>query len=155
TGGDDSNDFLYDELYTVPANIVGAPPNRAMDSSRIGAVLPEGSNFEFSVPIETLPGRGLPLSMGLAYNSRLWAKHGSAITFNAVNTWPYVGFTLSFGRIVTYGPSNALKYVFVDSDGTRRFLGTGGTAGQIVTLQTNDGSHITYVGNATSGGTIH
>jgi RHS repeat-associated protein len=155
SGGADSNDFLYDELYTLPANIVGAPPNRAMDSSRIGAVLPEGSNFEFSVPIESLPGRGVPLGMALAYNSRLWSKHGSAITFNAVNTWPYVGFTLSFGRVVTYGPSNALKYVLIDSDGTRRFLGTGGTAGQNVTLQTNDGSHITYVGNATSGGTIY
>src|SRR5262249_14712880 len=31
----------------------------------------------------------------------------------------------------------------------------GGTSSQTVTLQTNDGSHITYVGNASSGGTLY
>src|SRR5207249_9074778 len=56
SSGADSNDFLYDELYSKPNNSHGIPLNRAMDASRIGPVLPEGSNFEFSVAMETLPG---------------------------------------------------------------------------------------------------
>jgi hypothetical protein len=126
-----------------------------MDSSRIGAVLPEGSNFEFSVPIYALAGRGLPLGLGLNYNSRVWSRRTTKVTFNSVNTWPYIGFTLSFGRIVTYGASNALQYLLIEGDGTRRYLGVGGSASQTVTLQTNDGSHITFTGNASSGGTIY
>ena len=118
-------------------------------------MLPEGSNFEFSIPIHSLAGRGLSSGVALNYNSRVWSRHGSAVTFNATNTWPYVGFSISFGRIVTYGSSSALKYVLIDPAGTRRFLGTGGTAGQTVTLQTNDGSHITYVGNASGGGSLY
>ena len=143
SGGGDSNDFLYDELWSEPRNLVGTPPNRVMDASRIGAVLPEGSSFEFSVPIDALAGRGLPLSFAMHYNSRVWSRHGSAITFNAVNTWPYVGFSLGFGRIVTYGTGSSTKWVLIESNGTRRYLGSG-TGG---TYQTNDGSHITYVGN--------
>lgn len=56
TGGGDSGDFLYDELWSEPRNLVGSPRNRAMAGSAIGAVLPEGSNFEFSIPIVSLPG---------------------------------------------------------------------------------------------------
>ncbi len=155
TGGGDSGDFLYDELWSEPRNLAGTPGNRVMDASRIGPVLPEGNNFEFSVPISGLAGRGLGLGVSLNYNSRVWSRHGSAITFNATNTWPYVGFSISYGRIVTYGSASALKYILIEGDGTRRFLGTGGTAGQTVTLQTNDGSHITYVGSATSGGALY
>jgi YD repeat-containing protein len=145
--GGDSNDFLYDELWSEPRNLVGSPRNRVMDSSRIGAVLPEGSNFEFSIPIDGLAGRGIPLGLGLHYNSRVWSRHGSAVTFNAVNTWPYVGFSMSFGRIVKYGSGSGTKWVLIESNGTRRYLGSG-TGG---TYQTNDGSHITYVGNSGSG----
>lgn len=127
TGGGDSGDFLYDELWSEPRNLVGSPRNRAMDSSAIGAVLPEGSNFEFSVPIASLPGRGLPLSVVMNYNSRsIWSRHGSAVTFNAVNSWPYLGFTLSFGRIVTYPSGSNTKFILIDSDGTALSgLGTG------------------------------
>jgi len=42
TGGADSADFLYDELWSEPRNLVGSPRNRATDSGMIGAVLPEG-----------------------------------------------------------------------------------------------------------------
>ena len=105
TGGGDSGDFLYDELWSEPRNLTGSPRNRVMAPSRIGPVLLEGSNFEFSVPIVGMAGRGLPLGIGCHYNSRVWSRHGSAVTFNATNTWPYVGFNIGFGRIVTYGSS--------------------------------------------------
>ena len=148
------DDFFYDEFYTEPRNLIGSPNNRAVESARMGTVHPEGSNFTFAVPILSLGGRGVGVDLTLFYNSRLWFRHGSAITFNPVYSWPAPGCTLGFGRIITYGPPSALKYVFIDRDGTRRFLGVGGTASQTVTLQTSDGTHITYVGNATTGGTI-
>jgi hypothetical protein len=56
---------------------------------------------------------------------------------------------------VTYGPSNALKYLWIDPDGTRHYLGQGGSASQDVTLHTNDGSHLTYVGNAAYYGSLY
>jgi hypothetical protein len=109
-GGGDGGDFLYDELWSEPRNLVGSPRNRIAEGTIIGSVLPEGSNFECSVPIYGLSGRGLPAGVALNYNSRIWSRHASTVTFNAVNTWPYLGFTLSFGRIVTYGtnPNTAM-----------------------------------------------
>jgi RHS repeat-associated protein len=152
--GGDSADFLYDELWSEPRNLVGSPSHRVMTSSAIGAVLPEGSNFEFSAPLYSLSGRGVSAGIALNYNSRVWSRHGSAVTFNAVNTWPYLGFTLSFGRIVTYGSSSSSKFVLIEGDGTRRYLGTGALS-STGTYQTTDGSHITYVGNGTTGGTLY
>jgi RHS repeat-associated protein len=151
SGGGDSADFLYDELYTQPRNLVGSPRNVAVEPTRIGPVLPEGSNFELAVPFSLPPSRGLSAGAVLGYNSRgVWGRHGSAITFNPVNTWPYLGFSISFGRIVTYGSDPNTKFLFIDSDGTRRYLGTG-LAGGSNTLQTSDGSHLVYVGNAFNG----
>jgi RHS repeat-associated protein len=153
-GGGGINDFLYDELWSEPRNLTGSPRNRVIEPTRIGAVLPEGSNFEFAVPIESLGGRGLGSSLTLHYNSRVWSRHGSAVTFNAVNGWPFAGFSLGFGRIVTYGTPSSTKYVLVDSEGTRRYLGVGSSS-TTATYQTADGSHITFVGSATNGGTMY
>jgi hypothetical protein len=150
-----NNDFPYDGLWSDPANLVGSPRNRVMDSSRIGTVLPESNNFNMAIPIVGLGGRGLAPSLTLYYNSRVWFKHGNAITFDALESRPSPGFSLGFGRPVTYGPSNALKYLWIDSDGTRHYLGQGGSASQDVTLNSNDGSHLTYVGNAAYYGTLY
>ena len=147
------DDLFYDE-FTEPRNLVGSPTSRAVESARMGTVMPEGSNFTFAVPIIGLGGRGVGVDLTLFYNSRVWFRHGNAITFNPVYSWPAPGCSLGFGRIITYGSSSALKYVFIDRDGTRRYLGQGGAASQTVTLQTSDGTHITYVGNATTGGTL-
>jgi RHS repeat-associated protein len=150
-----NGDFAYDELWSDPANLVGSPRNRVTDSSRIGSVLPESNNFNMAIPIVSLGGRGVGASLTLYYNSRVWFKHGSAITFDAIESRPSPGFSLGFGRLVTYGPSNALKYLWVDADGTRHYLGQGGSASQDVTLHSNDGSHLTYVGNAAYYGTLY
>ena len=143
-----NTDLPYDELWSDPANLVGSPRNRVTDSSRIGSVLPESNNFNMAIPIVGLGGRGVGASLTLSYNSRVWFKHGSAITFDAIESRPSPGFSLGFGRLVTYGPSNALKYLWIDAAGTRHYLGQGGSANQYVTLQTNDGSHLTYAGYA-------
>jgi RHS repeat-associated protein len=150
----DPGDVGYDELFTDAANLVGTPPNRPLEATRIGAVNPESKNYTFAIPIYGLPGRGLDQGVVLNYNGQVWTKHGSAITFNAINGFPYAGFSIGAGRLVTWGPSNATKYLWVAPNGTRHFLGTG-LAGTSATYQTADGTHITFVGSKNNGGTLY
>jgi RHS repeat-associated protein len=155
TGGYYGNDSPFDEVWSEPRNLVGTPRNRILEPTRLGPVLPEGSNFSMSIPMANVGGRGLGVNMALNYNSRVWSRHGSAVAFDAPHTWPSPGFHLGFGRIIAYGSSSATKYILIDPNGTRRYLGTGGTRSQNVTLTTQDGTHITYVGDGSYGGTIY
>ena len=152
--GGDGGDVVYDELWNEPRNLVGSPHNRAIEPTRNGPILPEGSNFNMAIPLISLGGRGLAANLMLYYNSRVWSQHGSAITFNAVNGWPFAGFSLGFGRVITYDTSpqfpNVTKYMLVEPDGTRRLLGSAPSTGTN-TLETSDGTHIRYVGNTSSG----
>ncbi|MEK6304510.1 MAG: RHS repeat-associated core domain-containing protein [Acidobacteriota bacterium] len=151
------DDFGYDELWSEPRNLVGSPRNRVVEATRIGAVLPEGSNFEFAVPLVGLGGRGVGTNLTLFYNSRVWSRRNNAVAFDAISGWPGPGFSLGFGRVVFYatqGGGNPIgKYVLIDPDGTRRYLGTGTWMDGGI-FQTSDGTHITYNGNARYGGTL-
>jgi hypothetical protein len=147
-------DFAYDELWSEPRNLVGTPPNRALEATRLGPVLPEGRNFEFSMPIANLGGRGLAANLTLYYNSRVWTERGNTVTFDALKGWPFAGFSLGFGRIVMYGTLSSAQFILLDPDGTRHYLGSG-NGNVAATYQTNDGTHITYVGDAVYGGTLH
>src|SRR5262249_53708775 len=89
SGGGDSGDFGYDELWSDPRNRVGTPPGRVAEQTNIGEVMPEGSNFRLAIPFEGLPGRGVSVNVAGYYNSRLWSRHSNAVTWNAINTWPY------------------------------------------------------------------
>ena len=109
----DSTDFGYDELWNETRNLVGNPHNRAIEAFGAGSVLPEGSNFNMGFPLYALGGRGLSAGVDLNYNGRIWSRHGSAVTFNAVNSWPFAGFSLGFGRIFTYGSGANTKYVWI------------------------------------------
>lgn len=155
SGGPD--DLGYDQLWSDPANLVGSPLNRLAEATRIGSLLPEGSNFEFSAPIINLGGRGLETHLTLFYNSRVWSRRNNALAFDAIVGEPSPGFQLGFGRIVAYevspGPNSTCKYMLIDPDGTRHYLGSGSYQ-QTGTYTTTDGTNITYVGNATNGGTL-
>jgi RHS repeat-associated protein len=155
--GSGSADLGYDELYTDPANLVGTPLNRGADASRIGAVLPEGSNFEFAVPIIGLGGRGLGTSLTLFYNSRVWSRRSNNVAFDAIVGEPAPGFSLGFGRIVVYdvgaGGNPTCKFMLIDPDGTRHYLGSGNYSTS-ATYTTTDGTNIKYIGNASVGGTL-
>ncbi|HKQ06410.1 MAG TPA: RHS repeat-associated core domain-containing protein [Blastocatellia bacterium] len=153
-----SGDFGYDELWNDPRNLVGNPRNRATESTRVGTVMPEGSNFCFAAPIYSLGGRGIGANVTLYYNSRVWSRHGNNLDFNAINGWPGPGFSLGFGRVVPYGVqgtgySATCKYLLIDPDGTRHYLGSGYYS-QTGSYTTNDGSHISFTGNASVGGTV-
>ncbi|HLF84279.1 MAG TPA: hypothetical protein VI837_08905, partial [Blastocatellia bacterium] len=142
----------------APIGQVGTPPFAALEETRLGPVMP-GSNFELPLSLVDLGGRGLATSLMAYYNSNTWGAYvdGSFAThyvFDPIQGWPCPGFSLGFGRIVIYtyaGPG--YQYMFIEPNGTRHSLGAGSETGAN-TLQTTDGSHITYVGNAL-GGTVY
>ncbi|MEN3331492.1 MAG: hypothetical protein V7641_857 [Blastocatellia bacterium] len=158
-----TDDLGYDEQWNDPRNLVGSPRNRAAESTRMGTVLPEGSNFNFAAPLVSLGGRGIGANLTLYYNSRLWSRRNNNVAYNAIVGWPAPGFSLGFGRIVTYdisaGGNPTCKYMLIDPDGTRHYLGGGAWAGSGYDLggpfETNDGSHITYTGNGSHGGYLY
>jgi RHS repeat-associated protein len=154
-GGYQGTDFGYDQLWSESRNLVGSPRNRALEPTTLGPVLPEGSNFNFSAPLIALGGRGVAANLTLCGNTRVWSRHGSAVTFSAVGGFPFAGFSLGFGRILTYGPSNNTSFVWLDPDGTPHSLGSCDVYGGAATLQTTDGTHITYVKSAVYSGTLY
>jgi len=119
------NDFAYDQLWSEPRNLVGSPRNRAIEPTALGTVQPESSNFDLAIPLVGLGGRGLAANLTLYYNSRVWGRHGNAVTFDPVASWPTPGFSLGFGRIVPYELNwGAGKLLLIEPDGTRRYLGS-------------------------------
>ena len=104
-GWDDTNYWSADD----PGNGIGNPPGGAMDG---GA---GSGNFQFAAPVLGLPGRGIDISLGLAYNSRLWNKAGSQISYDIDRSWPAPGFSLGFGKLFGMGGGSIL----IDADGTR------------------------------------
>jgi hypothetical protein len=154
--GNGSADLAYDELYTDPKNLVGSPMNRVVEPTRIGSVLPEGSNAEFAVPLVSLGGRGIGTGLALHYNSRVWSRRSNAMAFNAITGEPSPGFSLGFGRLIGYdynSTAQTRKFMWVEPDGTRHLLGTVAATGTI-TASTTDGSDLSFIGSYTNGGTI-
>lgn len=152
------SDFAYDEMWSEPRNLVGSPGNRITDGTRLGTVMPEGSNLSLAIPIIGLSGRGVGAGLTLHYDSRVWSRRNASLAFDGTNGWPAPGFTLGFGRIVVYdvglGGNPNCKFMLIEPDGTRRYLGSGTWLGGSSSPETTDGSHIVYVGNGPSGGTV-
>jgi hypothetical protein len=107
-GWNDGNSSTADD----PGKVRGEPPGHAPDG---GA---GSSNFQFEVPVLSLDGRGQDLDFGLSYNSRVWHKANSEITFDIDHDWPGPGWSLGFGKIVGMGTQNG--YMIIEPDGTRR-----------------------------------
>lgn len=97
---------------TEPGNGIGDPPGGSLDD---GA---GSGNFQLKVPILSLPGRGLNLALGLAYNSRLWNKGSGQITYDIDHGWPGPGWSLGFGEVLFMGVNGGS--MISDADGTRR-----------------------------------
>jgi YD repeat-containing protein len=134
TGGS-SNYWSADD----PGNRRGDPPGQPVDNGA-GA-----GNFQFGSPILGLLGRGIDISLGLTYNSRLWNKAGSQINFDVDRDWPAPGWSLGFGKLVGMGVYNGS--MLIDSDGTRHgYSGTVTTYswGTYFSGHTTDGTMIDY-----------
>jgi len=145
-GGWDSTNYWSAGL---PENRVGDPPGATVDG---GA---GSGNFQFAAPVVSLPGRGINISLGLAYNSRLWNKAGSQISYDNDRGWPAPGFNLGFGKLMGMGVYKG--GMLVDADGTRH-----GYTGNITVYNwgttfvghTTDGSFIDYNYQSGTGGPI-
>ncbi|MCI0660595.1 MAG: hypothetical protein L0220_05925, partial [Acidobacteria bacterium] len=122
-----------------PGKERGNPPGHKPDG---GA---GSGNFQFAAPVLSLAGRGLDLNLGLSYNSRVWHKANSEITFNIDQDWPAPGWSLGFAKIVGMGTQNG--YMIVEPDGTRHPYTCTITlypTNQEAVCKTTDGSFIDY-----------
>jgi RHS repeat-associated protein len=117
-GGDPgANDDNYWSVQN-PRNRIGNPPGMAP-----AAVTAGNGNFQIAAPVIALPGRGLNLTLGLTYNSRLWNKANNQMTYDLDRGWPAPGWSLGFGKIIGMGVDNGS--MMIDADGTRHsFTGT-------------------------------
>jgi RHS repeat-associated protein len=119
-----------------PGNTTGDTPGGAQDD---GA---GSGNFQLAAPVLSLPGRGVDLSLSLAYNSRLWNKSNSEMTYDIDRGWPAPGWSLGFGKILGMGVDNGS--LLIDADGTRH--GYSGTV-----TYAYDYSYTDFVGHTTDG----
>ena len=88
-----------------------------------GGENPLSRNYNWSVPLIGLPGRAdLDLGLSLNYNSLVWTKTGTFVTFNDDAGFPSPGFRLGFP--VIQGPfvnseANKNSYLLITPDGSR------------------------------------
>lgn len=63
----------------------------------VGGVDSLSRNFNWSLPLVSLPGRaGLDLGLALSYNSLVWTRSGDYVLFDGDWGWPAPGFRLGF-----------------------------------------------------------
>jgi YD repeat-containing protein len=123
---------------------------------------PLSRNFNWSLPLVQLPGRaGLDLGISLAYNSLVWTKSGSNISFDNDHGFPSAGFHLGFPVIQqSYFNSEVSKNAFllIGTDGGRTELRQVGTSAlyeaadsshllldtSTMILRTTDGTQVRY-----------
>lgn len=150
------NDSPYSELATEECNLTGLPSNRVSEGARMGLVLPESHNFNLGVPIFGLGGRGVGTGLTLYHNSRVWGRHGSAVTFDPIASWPSPGYSLGFGRIIDYAHEGSptlkrAKYIFITPDGTRYYLGQSEWDNYApISGELPDGPHVSFSGSYNS-----
>jgi RHS repeat-associated protein len=137
TGWNSTNNDTADDVGSER----GPVPGRAVDGG-VGS-----ANFQFAAPAVVMDGRGIDLSMLFNYNSRVWHKAGSEITFDIDRDW-VPGWSLGFGKIVMAGDT----YMLIDDDGARHpYEGTlrgsfpaPATSLQTFEAHTTDGTFIDY-----------
>ncbi len=124
---------------------------------------PLSRNYNWSIPLVSLPGRaGLDLGLSLSYNSLVWTKSGSYISFDDDGGFPSPGFSLGFPVIQpTYFNSEVSKNAFllITPDGSRVELRQVGTSelyesadsshllldSSTMVLHATDGTQLSYV----------
>ncbi len=117
-----NQDALPDnETYSLyqASNAVGSPPGKKKPGAMTPAVATNGTengnkNFNFGLPIVSLPGRGVDASLSLIYNSQVWNKstdpndNSTWLTFDVDSGWPAPGFRLGYGQIESQGSLDSL-----------------------------------------------
>jgi RHS repeat-associated protein len=144
-GWDETNYQSADD----PDNRIGDTPGGVTDG---GA---GSGNFQIAAPVINLPGRSMNLALALAYNSRLWNKSGSDISYDVDRGWPAPGWNLGFSKVLGMGVWGGS--MIVEADGSRHAY-TGNVTpyswGTIFKGHTVDGSFIDYWHQTGTGGAI-
>ena len=133
-----------------------------MNQTGGGGENPLSGNFNWSLPLVGLKGRaGLDLGLSLSYNSLVWTKNGSSISFDDDRGFPAPGFRLGFPVIQSaFYKTEAGKYAFmlIAPDGGRTELRQVGASSlyeatdssylaldsSTMTLRTTDGTQLSY-----------
>jgi hypothetical protein len=101
---DGSSSDPFSAAATAPYNAIGSPRFAPQEDSKVGAAKTKNAlgsfSFQFTAPILGLGGRGIGTELGLVYNSRLWEKNASSMTFNYNKGWPAAGWSIGYGRII-------------------------------------------------------
>ncbi|MGI8544884.1 MAG: hypothetical protein ACR2MD_15605 [Aridibacter sp.] len=133
-GWDNTNWWMADD----PDNQTGNPPGNSPDA---GA---GNGNFQFSAPVVALPGRGIDVNLSLYYNSRLWSKTGTKMSYDSDKGFPAPGWSLGFGKLMFMGTSGGC--MMVDAEGTRH-----GYTGSVSNYSYGSNSSTSFTGNSTDG----
>lgn len=144
---DNETSSLYD-----PTNTVGKPRGKLRPGGKTVTVATGGTetgnkNFSFGIPIVSLPGRGIDVSLSLVYNSLLYHKSvdpsdsSTQLTYDTDSGYPAPGFRLGYGQLEDQGSSG---FTLTDPDGTRHALAlvTG------VLYKSYDGSFIEFMNDS-------
>jgi RHS repeat-associated protein len=116
----------------------GLPPFGSFSGSSFDTVNNSNLNAVFSIPIVSSPGRGLPLSLNLNYNTLIWQNSGTTWTpvtdssgnptwgwrkdfpaGGSVSYWTYTGQIKCYPGGQIYPKTFYRDYVYVDAFGTR------------------------------------
>ncbi len=150
--------YNYTQAFN-PRTAVGEPVPRRPVHAHHRRVSPDpmadpavgSSNFQFAVPVVSLPGRGVSLSLNFIYNSQLWIKSTGDSTFyyDMDGGFPAPGFSFPFPRLVQDPqPGDDLAVMLVEPDGTRHPFQPGTSCLGLYDLfrckRTTDGSFIDY-----------
>ncbi|MFN0139554.1 MAG: RHS repeat domain-containing protein [Pyrinomonadaceae bacterium] len=105
----------------VDAQAPNTPAALRRIEERIGS-----ANFNFEVPVASLPGRGIDGGISLSYNSRIWNYYQNPIDsdhsryrYNIDGDWLAPGFKMTLGSIKRI---NYYNYSLTSPDGTRHEL---------------------------------
>ncbi len=185
-----SADFsaYYTELTKAnnDTGMAGSKPMQMADpTAGTGVVVPFSLNMgsrntNFTLPVVALGGRsGLNVSLGLTYNSNVWAKNPATnkMFYNADKGFPGPGWRLGFGAIQGINNSGAIgpytnavtgknSFLYLQPDGTRRDLAYNATTQKYESydssylefdaatkvLRTTNGTRITFGVAATASG---
>src|ERR1044072_7174843 len=108
------------------------------------------NNYNWSLPLVGLPGRGLDLGLTLSYNSLVWTKSGNYIDFDVDDGSVSPGFRLGFPTIEgPYWNEQAAKsfYLLVTPSGGRvelRYSGSGAI------YESQDSNHLQLIDYGTN-----
>lgn len=140
----DNSGLLASATTTVSVNGASEARLDPLNATGGSGENPLSRNFNWTLPLVSLPGRaGLDLSLSLSYNSLVWTKKGTSISFDDDYGFPAPGFRLGFPTIQTEylnAETGKWSYLLIGSDGSRTELRR--VTGSAVLYESADSSHL-------------